>query len=114
MSTYSGCIIDESIKNKSILDEFKIIDKSDDDGAIYIVEIDDSKINDIVPKVMHAMVEEKVWYCDLKNYDYHYIIYNDKVFKVNRDYGEQYEEAKKYGLKRGIPECQLPNKTWAK
>lgn len=114
MSKYSGCIIEESLKDKSILNEFKIIETNIDDGISYIVEIDDSLIEEIVPKLQSAMVDDKIWYSDLKNYDYHYIIYNDKIFKVNRDYGEQYEEAKEYGLKRGIPECLLPNKSWAK
>ena len=51
---------------------------------------------------------------DLKNYDYHYIIFNDRIFKVDRDYPEQYEETKEYGLKRGILEEYLPNASWAK
>lgn len=114
MGTYSGCIIEESLKDKSILDKFKIIDTQIDDGIIRIVETDDSVIDEIVLELQSAMVDDKKWYIDLKNYDYHYIIYNDKIFRVNRDYGEQYEEAKEYGLKRGIPECQLPNKSWAK
>lgn len=60
------------------------------------------------------MVDEPVWYIDLKNYDYHYIIFNDKIFKVDRDYPEQYEETKAYGLRRGIPKEYLPNALWAK
>lgn len=114
MSNYSGCLIEESLKDKSILDEFNIVDTNIDDGVIYIVEIDESKVEKIVPRLQAAMVDDPKWYCDLKCYDYHYIIYNDKIFKVNRDYGEQYEDAKEYGLKRGIPECQLPDKSWAK
>lgn len=109
MGKYSGCIIKESLKDLSILDEFDIIDNN-----VCIVEIDESKVDEILPRLQNAMVDDKVWYCDLKCNDYHYIIYNDKIFKVNRDYGEQYEEVKKYGLDRGIPEEQLPNKTWAK
>lgn len=114
MSNYSGCLIEESLKDKSILDEFNIVETNIDDGISYIVEIDESKIEKIVPKLQSAMVENAEWYCDLKCYDYHYIIYNDKIFKVNRDYPEQYEEAKEYGLKRGIPKDYLPNASWAK
>lgn len=62
------------------------------------------KIDDIVPRLKEAMVDEPIWYIDLKNYDYHYIIFNDKIFKVDRDYPEQYEETKKYGMQRGILE----------
>lgn len=114
MTTYTGCIIEESLKDKAILDEFTILETKDEDGIMYIVEIDDSKIDSIVPKLKEAMVDEPVWYIDLKNYDYHYIIYNDKIFKVDRDYPEQYEKTKEYGLQRGILEEYLPNASWAK
>lgn len=111
---YTGCLIDESLKDKSILDEFVITDTIVDDGVSYIVEIEESKMEDIVPRLQAAMVDAPEWYCDLKCYDYHYIIYNDKIFMVNRDYPEQYEEAKEYGLKRNIPACYLPDASWAK
>lgn len=109
MAGYSGCIIKESLKDLSILDEFDIVDED-----ICTVKIDKSKIENILPRLQAAMVDDKVWYCDLKCNDYHYIIFNDKIFKIDRNYGEQYEEAKKYGLNRGIPEEQLPNSSWAK
>lgn len=111
---YSGCIIEESLKETSIIKEFKIVEEINDDGIMWIVEIDECKIADILPRLQKSMVDEPVWYCDLKCEDYHYIIFNDKIFKVNRDYPEQYEEARNYGLKRGILDENLPNKTWAK
>lgn len=114
MGKFRGCIIDESIKDKSILDEFTILETKTDGGISYIVETDENGIDSIVLKLQASMTDEKGWYADLKNYDYHYIIYNDRIFKVNRDFPEQYEETKEYGLKRGIPEDYLPNKTWAK
>lgn len=114
MGTYTGCIIEESLKDKSILDEFKILETVTDDGTSYIVETDESEIDSIVLRLQAAMSDEQIWYTDLKNYDYHYIIYNDRIFKIDRDFPEQYEEAKEYGLKRGIPEEYLPNKSWAK
>ena len=47
-----------------------------------------------------SMVDEPIWYIDLKNYDYHYIIFNDRIFKVDRDYPEQYEETKRIWLEK--------------
>lgn len=111
---YTGCIIEKSLRDKSIINEFEIKEEINDDGIMWIVEIDESRLNDVLPRLQSAMVDTPIWYCDLKCDDYHYIIYNNKIFKVNRNYGEQYEEAKEYGLKRGIPVEQLPNKTWAK
>lgn len=43
MRVYSGCIIEESIKDKSVLDEFTIVETKDEGGIMYIVEIDESK-----------------------------------------------------------------------
>lgn len=112
--SYNGCLIEESLKDKSILNAFRLIETIFDDGEMYIVEIDDERLEEVLPKLQSAMTEDKTWYADLKNNDYHYIIYNDKIFKVDRNFGEQYEQAKAYGLKRGIPECQLPDSSWAK
>lgn len=114
MGKFTGCIIDESIKDKSILQEFTILETKTDGGISYIVEIDESGIENVVLRLQASMTDEKSWYTDLKNYDYHYIIFNDRIFKVNRDFPEQYEDAKEYGLNRGIEEEYLPNKSWAK
>ena len=84
MGTYTGCIIEESLKDKAILDEFNILETREDDGISYIVEIEDSKVEEILTKLKQSMVDEPIWYIDLKNYDYHYIIFNDKIFKVDR------------------------------
>lgn len=111
---YSGCIIEESLKDKSIINELNIVEEINDDGVMWIVEVDESKLGDLLPKIQALMVENPIWYCDLKCEDYHYIIFNDKIFKVNRDFPEQYEEVREYGLVRGIPDEQLPNKSWAK
>lgn len=68
---YSGCIIEESLKDKSIINEFNITEEINDGGIIWIVEIDESKIDDIVPRLQTAMTDEPIWYCDLKCEDYH-------------------------------------------
>lgn len=81
---YTGCIIEESLRDKSIVNEFEIIEEINDDGIMWIVETDESRLDDILPKLQSAMVEAPIWYCDLKCDDYHYIIYNDKIFKVKR------------------------------
>ncbi len=50
---------------------------------------------------------EGSWYADFKNEQYHYIIFRDKVFKVDRRSKEQYDEANKFGGALGIPSYQL-------
>lgn len=129
MKKYSGCIIEESLTNKDVLKEFiitktnveKVTEESNtpdlDVWTMHIVEIDEDKIESIVPllsKSIDGSRKNGGWYTDLKSDDWHYIIFSGKVFKVDRSSGEQYEQAKEYGMSIGIPEYQLPNKSWAK
>lgn len=129
MKKYSGCIIEESLTNKDVLKEFiitktnveKVTEESNtpdlDVWTMHIVEIDEDKIESIVPllsKSIDGSRKNGGWYTDLKSDDWHYIIFSGKVFKVDRSSVEQYEQAKEYGMSIGIPEYQLPNKSWAK
>ena len=50
---------------------------------------------------------EHDWYADFKNDKYHFIIFRNKVFRVDRNKPEEYEEVKKYGISLGIPDYQL-------
>ena len=126
---YTGCIIEESLKDKSILSEFIIASKNVQNvtekhgtpnlsmWTMCIVEIDEEKVESVVLRLSSAIDDSGVngtWYTDLKCEDFHYIIYPRKVFRVDRTKPEQYEEAKEYGLAQGIPEYQLPNRYWAK
>jgi len=78
------------------------------------VEIDENNIDDVIIKLKNSLKNEENWYADLKNNDFHYIVFNDKVFKVNRSSKEQYNEVYQYGIARGIPDYQFPNESWAK
>ena len=123
---YSGCIILESLKNKDIINGFNIIETKIDKveekhgtpylkvWTMYIVEISEEKVEEMAYRLSQELVNNGKWYTDLKCYDYHYIIFPNKVFKVDRSYPKQYEETKEYGMSIGIPEHQLPNKYWAK
>lgn len=129
MKKYSGCIIEESLTNKDVLKEFiitktnveKVTEESNTPDlevwTMHIVEITEDKIESIVPllsKSIDGSRKNGGWYTDLKSDDWHYIIFSGKVFKVDRSSGEQYEQAKEYGMSIGIPKYQLPNKSWAK
>lgn len=53
---YSGCIIEESLKDKSIINEFNILEEINDDGIMWIVEVDESKLGYVLPKLQTSMV----------------------------------------------------------
>lgn len=118
---YEGCIIEESLSNKDIITLFDIVRTEIvkvteanvtpwlKNWTMYMVKINEKNIDEVVIKLKNSLNSEGNWYADLKNEDYHYIIFNDKIFKVNRLSREQYNEVKLYGLARGIPAYQLPD-----
>lgn len=123
MSIYKGVIIEESLEDNSIIEKLKIlstkiekvIDKHQTpwllQWTLHTVEIPESKI-DKVAKIISKSLDRGhggSWYADFKNDSYHYIIFRNKLFKVNRKNKDQYEDAKNYGLSLGIPEYQLIN-----
>jgi hypothetical protein len=52
---------------------------------------------------------EHGWYIDFRNDKYHFVIFRDKVFKLNREKKADYQEMIKYGKEHGTPYYQLPN-----
>ena len=116
---YEGIIIEESLEKKDILKEIEIIKTKVEpvtekhktswieQWTLHTVGIAENKAADIAEKISKSLDSEHNWYADFKNEDIHFIIFRDKVFKVDRKSKEQYEEAKKYGISVGIPNYQL-------
>src|SRR3989344_2548500 len=86
---YQGVIIEESLGNKDILKDVKILE---------------TKVEETISK---ALDSEHAWYADFKNDTHHYIIFRNKVFYIDRKSKEQYEEAKQHGISLDIPEYQV-------
>jgi len=126
MSKYEGCIIEESLDNREVITLFKVVRTEItpvteasatpwlDNWTMHMIEIDKDNIDDAVVKLQDSLKKDENWYADLKNDDFHYIVFNDKIFKVSRSSKEQYNEVYQYGLVQGIPAYQLPNESWAK
>lgn len=117
---YQGTIIEESLKDKSVLGEVKILstrvspvtekDKTPwlNQWTLHKVEIEENKAEAIADKISAAIdTEHTSWYADYRNDEYHYIIFPAKVFKIERSKKEQYDEATKYGIMLGIPDYQV-------
>ena len=119
LETYKGVIIEESLKDKSILKKLNIIStevekvtKKDKtpwikQWTMHTVEIPENKIKLFSEKISKSLDPDHNWYADFKNKKYHYIVFRNKIFKVNRAKNDGYEKAKKYGRLLGIPEYQL-------
>jgi len=116
---YTGIIIEESLKDKNVLKEIHIttteVEQVTEEHktpwikqwTLHTFEVEESKAEDFAKILSKALETEHKWYADYKNAEFHYIVFANHVFKVNRKNHQQYEDAKKYGLSLGIPEYQL-------
>jgi hypothetical protein len=115
---YTGTIIEESLWDKSVLNEVKIVRTKVEPvtkkhqtpwltkWTLHAVEVSENAAETIAENLSHAL-EPNYWYADFKNDQYHYIIYRDKLFKVDLSNPTLYQEAKQYGLSLGIPPYQV-------
>src|SRR3989338_10098153 len=119
MRNFNGVIIEESLENKDVLQKVKIIETKVEEvteehktpwikqWTLHTVEIPENQANEIAEDLSKSLDSEHSWYADFKNDKFHYIIFRNKVFFIDRSSKEQYDEAKKYGISLGIPEYQL-------
>jgi len=119
MKAYTGIIIEESLEDKSVLSDVKILKTKIEpvtekhktpwvkQWTLHTVEIIEDKADFVAQKISKTLDSKHTWYADYKNDKFHYIIFRNKIFKVNRAKPEQYNEVTKYGLTLGIPDYQL-------
>jgi hypothetical protein len=116
---YKGVIIKESLEDKGVLEDVHILETKVEEATedyktpwvkqwtLHTVEISEDRIGEIANKISRSLDHEHSWYADFKNKETHYIIFRDKVFKIDCSSKEQYDEANAYGVSLGIPEEQL-------
>ncbi|MDD2823266.1 MAG: hypothetical protein PHQ59_04290 [Candidatus Daviesbacteria bacterium] len=117
---YKGIIIEESLKDKSVLKKVKILNTEVEavtenhktpwlkQWTLDSVEISENEAEEIAEELRKSLeTEHAAWYTDFKNESTHFIIFPEKIFKINRKNEEEYLEAKKYGISLGLPEHQL-------
>lgn len=77
--------------------------------TLHKVEIEPEKAEDTAQEISESLDKERIhsWYADYKNNYTHYVIYKNKIFKINRTKQEEYKAAREYGLALGIPEYQI-------
>jgi len=110
METLRGTIIEESLENKAVLGDVKIISTRISQvtekhktpwikqWTLHKVEIDADKVGNIAVQISKSLDSDHKhsWYADFKNDNTHYVIYRDKVFAIDRTKEEEYFEARKY------------------
>jgi len=121
MNNYKGDIIEESLSDKGVLKEVNIIstriEKVTDEHqtpwlsqwTLDTIEVTENETESLAEKLSKALDPEHGWYIDYRNDQYHFVIFKDKVFKIDRSKKSDYDEMIKYGLSVGTPDYQLPN-----
>lgn len=116
---YKGVIIEESLTNTSVLKdvviEKTIVEPVTKDHAtpwlkqwtLHTVLVPEETAEAIAEKVRQALDTEHDWYADFKNDNTHYVIYRDKIFRIDRSKPEQYQAATGHGISLGIPDYQV-------
>lgn len=116
---YKGVIIEESLQDASVLKKISILSTKVEkvtkkhqspwlkQWTLHTVEIPEEKAEEIASKLSQSLEPKHEWYADFKNSKHHFVIFQGKVFKVNRSKAEEYEKVRKYGIELGIPDYQL-------
>ena len=119
MTNFNAVIIEESLENKDVLQKVKIIETKVEEvteehktpwikqWTLHTIEILENQADETAEDLSKSLDSEHSWYADFKNDKFHYIIFRNNIFKVDRSKPEQYAEVTKYGLTLGIPDYQL-------
>lgn len=117
---YKGVIIEESLENKDVLKEVAILSTKVEpvtekhktpwlkQWTLHAVEISENRADEIAEKISKSLDSEHggSWYADFKNDKFHYVIFRNKIFKVDLS-NPKYREAMEHGISLGIPWYQL-------
>jgi len=115
---YKGVIIEESLENKDILGKISVLDTRTEvatekhktpwtsQWTLHTVEISSDLAEGIAREISESLDSKHAWYADFKNDEFHYVIFRNKVFKIDLA-NPKYRVAMGHGIKIGIPWYQL-------
>lgn len=122
MSKYTGVIIEESLKQTDVLEKVRILSTKVEtvtkehstphlkQWTLHSIEVEENNAEQVaneLSKSIRGGAIHDTWYADYKNETTHFIIFPNKVFKVDRRSKEEYDKAKEYGISLGIPPHQV-------
>lgn len=121
--SYRGTIIEESLTDRHVLDGLYITETKLEPATpahqtpwlkqwtLHTIEVPEAKAAPLAERLSRALEARdqggSSWYADYRNATTHYIIFPNKIFKINRARPGQYRLATEYGARLGIPEHQL-------
>jgi len=118
--SYIGVIIEESLADKEIINDLKIINTRVEkvtakhqtphlnQWTLHYIKIPEDQAEEIARRLSKVLdINNGHWYADFKSANHHYIIFKEKVFFVDRFSQTEYDQVKKYGISLGIPDYQV-------
>lgn len=118
--SYKGDIIEESLADTATLKDVNIIATRVEvvtldhktprlkQWTLHTIEVPEGEAAIVAEKLSHAIeTDHPSWYIDFKDDMTHFVIFPNKVFKVDRSNPEEYKPIVSYGVKLGIPRHQL-------
>lgn len=118
---FVGCVIEESLSNRTILDEVTITSTRIepvtpdhrtpwvDQWTLHQIEVPADEAVRFAERLSGAIdpAHGHAWYADFRNATIHYVVFEGRVFKIDRSKPDEYEAAVDYGRRIGIPLHQL-------
>lgn len=118
---FEGIIIEESLSDKTVLSGLKIKSTKVEpitpqhktpwlkQWTLHTVLIREDLVDYIAEELSKSFdySHGSAWYADFKNDKFHYIIFQDKIFKIDRRKLEEYQKATEYGISLNIPAYQV-------
>ncbi len=117
---FRGVIIEESLIDKTVLDDAKILSTRIEpvtkahktpwvrQWTMHDIEVPATTAAELAEKISKSIDGEHNWYADYKTDTEHYIIYRNKVFHItDRSDKAQYSKARQYGISIGLPAYQV-------
>lgn len=118
---YIGTIIQESLTDQEILDKLHVVRTVIEEVTprhktpwvktwiLHTVEIEEEDAEKWAVWLSEHIdnTHDHPWYVDFKNDKYHYIVFPNKIFKIDLSDPREYKEAKEYGISVGIPYYQV-------
>jgi len=114
----TGVIIEESLINKDVLKELHIVSTQVEQvtpehktpwlkqWTIHTIDVPQEEATAVAEKLSRSL-DGNYWYADFMDDKTHYVIFPNKVFKVDRSRPDQYEAVVAHGLSLNIPAYQL-------
>jgi hypothetical protein len=119
--SYRGVVIAESLEDPSVLRDLVIVETKVEpvtdahrtpwvaQWTLHTVEVSDDSAEAVAEKLSTAIdgTRQGHWYADFKDDRTHYVVYRNRIFRVDRRDVRNYDEPRRHGLALGIPEYQL-------